>query len=184
MAYFEGLNELETREFVQWLKDSTGVTTAPRISRSDSSMHSDFRWIMNVKSNQVLRLLKKYWVDYSSQLTGTIIRDIRSHRVSCSPDGNASFVQLCKTFLPLPYLVQESRTFCGTSACSFLFLPNGEPTEWRFLEKFGVRFANDIHFYLWILSQNAFQQGCTLEKAKALYVRIQERAWNDREAVR
>ncbi|KAF2176591.1 hypothetical protein K469DRAFT_698364 [Zopfia rhizophila CBS 207.26] len=184
MAHFEGLSESKACEFVGWLKNCTGVATAPRLSGINGSMHSNFRWIMNNKGNQVLRLLKKYWGEYSVQLTQAIIQDIQSHRVSCSPDGTANFIQLYRTFLPLQNLVEESRRFCGASVCSFLFLQDGQPTDWRFLERFGVRLADDVHFYLWILPQNAFQQDCTLEKAKALYVRIQERAWNDREAVR
>jgi hypothetical protein len=173
--YFKDLDSIQKKEFIEWLELSAKIATVPRIGTSLSvfgSIHKDFLWLLQNKRDRVLSILRKNWKHYITQMSSSIESQLMMHDFICQSGDR---VPLRETYLPLPRLVERSRELCGTASCSFLSLPDGEPTEWMFLSRFGVGTAENLEFYLWLLKQPQFKTGSTVERSKKLYCEIQSR---------
>lgn len=170
-SYFHGFDQTQRDQFIQWLQETAGVATYPRLSTQFSSMHGDFCWLLQNRRGQILSLLRENWDSYKEQLTNAMIETIATHKFR-SREGQD--VLLRQTFIPLPSLLEKSQTFCDTDSFPFLDLPNGHPNEWKFLSRFGVGIEEDIDFYVWVLEQPSFKIRVNIDKAKNLYSKIQE----------
>ena len=168
--YFQGLDSIQKDIFIQWLKKNANIATFPRLRSGNTRIHEDFRWLLQNRPDEVLDILRKHWGYYKSQLSTEIRQEIEATKFHCHVGYEVS---LRETFIPLPSLLEISQRFCYRNSCSFLNLPDDEPSQWTFLSRFGVGVKEDIDFYLWILEQLGFKIRANVEKAKSLYLKIQ-----------
>jgi hypothetical protein len=171
--YFQGLSHSQKNDFVQWLATFADVATLPRFRSQSGSLHDDFLWLLQNRSDRVLGVLRRHWNHYCSQITNEIKSQLAGHRVLCQSGDR---IPLRETFIPISPLLEKSQEFCGTSSCPFVVLPDGPTSEWTFLSQFDVGTAENLEFYLWILAQPRFKTGSDVEKAKKLYCEIQSLA--------
>lgn len=179
--YFQGLSHSKKRDFVKWLASSADVATRPRFQSQFGSLHDDFLWLLQNRSDHILGILYKHWNDYASYITDEIKNQLANHRVLCQSGDE---VPLRQTFIPFSHLVEISQEFCGANSCPFVVLPDGQTREWMFLSQFDVGIAENLEFYLWILRQPRFKTTSDVEKAKKLYLEIQSWACYDVDQVR
>jgi hypothetical protein len=170
-SYFQCFNSVKRASFIQWLRETTGVATLPRLWTGTSKMHEDFRWLLQNRPDRALDILRRHWDTYEPKLNDEIAQEIANTKFRCQ--GGAE-VLLCETFIPVANLVEKTRAFCDTESWSFLVLSNDRPEEWTFLSRFDVGLTEGINFYLWILKQPAFKVHTSVAKTKNLYCKIQE----------
>lgn len=180
-VYFQDLQAMEKRQFIDWLESAAGVATVPRLRTQSGGMHPDFSWLLENRNDRVLDIVRRHWDIYSSQVTSQIKLQLADRSFLCQT-GN--LVPLRQSFIPLPDLVENSREFCGSNSCSFLILSGGLPSDWGFLSAFDVGTEDSLGFYLWILEQSGFKANPSVERAKKLYSEIQSRAGSNAEKVR
>lgn len=180
-AYFQDLHGMEKWQFIDWLESTVDIATVPRLRTGSDGMHADFRWLLENRNDRILDIIRRHWDIYSSQVTSQIKLQLADSSFLCQTETPVS---LRHSFIPLPDLVESSREICGSDPCSFLVLSGGVPGDWKFLSEFGVGTKDNLDFYLWILEQPGFKANPSVERAKKLYSKIQERTGSSAEKLR
>jgi hypothetical protein len=170
--YFAELEPQIKAKFAKWLGKTMGVAIAPRlVTRRGHVLHTDFEWLLKEKREHVLDLLRQNWYSYSESEKETVNDMLENQEFMCR---SGHVAPLGSTFLPLPELIRRAEHLGNVNNMRFLSLPGGEPKDWRFLSNLGVRIAEGVFFYLWILHHTP---GCiNVQKSKQLYLAIQSSA--------
>lgn len=158
--------------WIQWLQDSLGCSTVPRLSGSNGSMSPEFSYLINNMSSTVfLTLLRDNWAFYLPNFEGEQQHKISTRRkISESSVKCSQGLKLLKnTVLPLPNMLSQSyASFCG-----FLDIPERNDSRWQKLHIFGVIVSESLPFYLDILRNLAENNAIlSLEDVHQLYRKL------------
>jgi hypothetical protein len=177
--YFANLDITERTTFAEWLHETASVSLAPRfIATNPSGLHSDFQWLLDNKSGQVLTILLQHWGIYEQLMTKKAKDTLAGHEFMCQSGVRTA---LREAYIPLRKLVENTQHFGDSDDCNFLALPSGDPEDWKFLSSLGVGLDDGLDFYLWILNQSGFVDHTDVSKSRQLYLAIQSRAYSPSE---
>lgn len=174
--YFIQLGPSERAELAEWLNDVASVALAPRlISSTSHGLHKDFEWLLSNRREQVLGILQQHWCLYKKCITSIAKKTLADHEFVCKSGDQ---VALRTTYLPFPRLLEKAQEFGDAEKCSFLVLPDDDPSDWTFLSDFDVGQDEGLDFYLWILNQPGFNREMDINRSKRLYLAIQSCAFS------
>jgi hypothetical protein len=142
--------------WLDWLKSVMGVRDVPQLKFAAGALATEFRHILQYRPEKIVGTLKRHWSTYGIQMTPTIEDEISNAMVACR---GAPPTILRRTYFPLPPLDNSVRSLGVIRGFPFLELPISAnqdvlPEDWRFLERYKVRFHIDLSFYLDILRQH------------------------------
>ncbi|KAH8808653.1 hypothetical protein F5884DRAFT_900865 [Xylogone sp. PMI_703] len=147
--------------WLEWLQNFLGVRRVPRLKHDAGSLSQEIRHIIQYRPDKIIGTLGKYWVYYRRDIpTGShIAEEISQSKVTCL-DGQ--LITLSRTYFPLPILLKKTQELGIAGHFQFLDVPglaaeNSAHEDWRFLERFGVKFEENLQFYLDILIQHKDQ---------------------------
>lgn len=188
--YLTGLASDEVDRFLSWLKNTTGLANAPRVRAPQlrledrSSLHSDFKWLMRIKPDIIVDVMRAYWKEYEHIIDDDLCDSIGLHEVETTGEPTP----LCQTFALTPGLQRICAALnvysSNEEGYSFLLIPPMQIKSYRFLTHFNVGFEENIHFYLWVLCQKGYRDYQSIEQARQLYGKISERMFEDLAVVR
>jgi len=143
-----------------WLETVLGVRRIPRLKHPAGSLSSEMRHILRYRPEKIVGTLRRYWTTYRREMTDGIEEEISGAEVTCQ-DGPTAV--LSGTYFPIPSLKQKSQELGIARGFPFLDVPGLSVEdrgfeEWRFLERFGVKFEATIDFYLEILGHHEAQR--------------------------
>ncbi|KIM96811.1 hypothetical protein OIDMADRAFT_58368 [Oidiodendron maius Zn] len=155
--------------WIQWLQDSLGCSTVPRLCDSSGYMTPEFSYLIdNMPSTVFLTLLRDNWAYYLPNFEGEQQHKVSTRRkISESSVKCSQGLKLLKdTVLPLPNMLSQSyASFCG-----FLDIPERDDSRWQKLHMFGVIVSDSLPFYLNILRNLAEKNAVlSLEAVHQLY---------------
>ena len=154
----------------KWFKE-LGVSTVLKLEKNEK-ISPDFACVMQWQPELVLRILKCSWDTYRYSITDAVAHALSSHKVRCYDGTDFTWAPLEETFAPSSQLRVAVDELCESDRVPFLYLEGQSPTEWSFLAQFNVGFHESLAFYLWLLDQDSFIKGCTVERAQTLYQRL------------
>lgn len=138
------------RSWSDWLEKVVGITPIPRMT-CETGLSKDFRYIMTHRAFSLVGLLQKHWSQYE-----TLIPSVRDELKACVVPSQYwdRPIPLQKSYFPLPRLRNLVK---GVPVSGQLFIRLGESiadedeTKWIFLRQVGVRFSDDLDFYMMAL---------------------------------
>lgn len=136
--------------WLDWLEKVLGVRRIPRLKYDAGSLSPEFRHILQYQPEKIVRLLRMHWATYRRDMNSRIEEEISRAEVTCQ---DASLAVLSSTYFPLQSLKQKAQELGISRNFPFLAIPglseeDSELEDWRFLERFGVRFEVNLIFYL------------------------------------
>ena len=142
----------------EWLENVLLVRSVPRLKHGAGSLSQEIRHIIRYRPEKIVGTLKKYWRKYEHDMApgSSIVDTISQSEVTCL---DAPSTLMSKTYFPQPALIQRSQRLGITGGFAFLSIPNlpaeGSAHEnWRFLQRFGVTFEENMQFYVRILQHH------------------------------
>ncbi|KAE8447535.1 hypothetical protein EG329_010665 [Mollisiaceae sp. DMI_Dod_QoI] len=146
--------------WLKWLERVIGVRRIPRLKYDAGSLSPEIRHILRYRPEKIIGTLGMYWATYRREMNNRIEEEISRAEVTCL---NAPPTVLSHTYFPSPILTQRVHEFGITQGFPFLAVPglsDDDRTfeEWRFLERFEVKFEANIMFYLEISRHHTAQQ--------------------------
>ena len=186
-TYLDQFRGKERQGFRDWLSRVFGIESIPRLRDSETgSLHSDFRWLLQDRSDQALDILRLHWSEYkqivdpkdieATEAIEEINKEIKKTKVRCQASTFSETRELRTAFAPSNIIIEEITKITGSANCALLALPSGHVDSWKFLKHFGVGFDRSLKFYLWMLGQKDFKAQRSRKVAKSLYVEIQRYA--------
>jgi hypothetical protein len=145
--------------WLDWLERVLGVRRMPRLKYDAGSLSPEFRHILWYRPEKIVRLLGMHWATYRREMNNSIEEEISRAEVTCQ---DAPPAVLSSTYFPLQILTQRAQELGIPRSFPFLAVPDlsgGDRAfeDWRFLERFGVRFEANLIFYLDALRQHGAQ---------------------------
>jgi hypothetical protein len=141
-----------------WLANVLRVRSVPRLKYSGGSLSQEIRHIIRYRPEKVVGTLKKYWSEYEQDMApgSSIVDTISQNEVTCL---DAPLTLMSETYFPLPALVQRSQGLGINSGFKFLSIPGfsaggSAHEDWRFLQRFGVSFEENMQFYVHVLQHH------------------------------
>jgi hypothetical protein len=90
------------RSWKQWLTEFAGVQSYPQLLKpTNSTLSVEFMYIIEHRPEILVRLLKRFWSSYESDMGPIVVRKLKNCLV---PSNAGVVVNLASTFLPLPRL--------------------------------------------------------------------------------
>jgi hypothetical protein len=156
MELFDPNERRHGLSWLDWLKSVIGARDVPQLKYAAGALATEFRHILQYRPEKIVGTLKKHWSTYRIQMTPTIEDEISNATVACR---GAPPTILRHTYFPLPPLETSVKSLGVIRGFPFLELhhlssQDALPEDWRFLERFKVRFNIDLSFYLDILRQH------------------------------
>lgn len=149
------------RSWRDWLEKIVGITPFPRLT-CETGLTKDFRYIMMHRKGKLVGLLQKHWSQYESVIP-SVSDKLRACRV---PSQNHKLIPLHESYIPLPRLKKLVEQVPRSDGL-FVQLPESIADEdegkWIFLRQVGVRFSDDLDFYIMALDLIISAKGVTEE---------------------
>ncbi|KAH7043982.1 hypothetical protein B0J12DRAFT_760369 [Macrophomina phaseolina] len=151
-----------------WLEQVLGIRRAPQINISGKPS-AELQYILRYCPDKLLEVLRRNWTEYEPEITNDI--------------------ETLSSYIPLPNLAELANEFRLLTpifvhvSLSDLSDELGEP--WRFLSRFGVRFTDDVQFYLHLLqdvSESNDNVGGNLDRTFKLYERLMTKCISEEDA--
>ncbi|CZR67410.1 uncharacterized protein PAC_17309 [Phialocephala subalpina] len=145
--------------WLDWLERVLRVRRMPRLKHDAGSLSPEFRHILRYRPEKIVRLLGMHWALYRREMNNRIEEEISRAEVTCQ---DASRAVLSSTYFPLPSLTQKAQELRIPRSFPFLAVPGLSEEDrafedWRFLERFDVKFEANLAFYLDALRQHEAQ---------------------------
>ncbi len=146
--------------WLDWMESALGVRRIPRLKYDAGSLSPEMRHILRYRPDKIIGTLKRHWRTYRGQMNNRIEEEISLAEVTCL---DAPPTVLSSTYFPLPSLTQKVQELGITRGFPFLAVPGLSDEDrafedWRFLERFDVKFEANLTFYLEILRQHEAQR--------------------------
>jgi hypothetical protein len=158
LGLFTTRGRLHDMLWSDWLATVLRVRTVPRLKHSAGSLSQEIRHIIRYRPEKIIGTLKKYWSEYEQVMAAgsSIVETISQNEVTCL---DAPLTRMTNTYFPLPALIQRSERLGVNGGFKFLSIPNfsaegSAHEDWRFLQRFGVSFEENIQFYVHILQHH------------------------------
>lgn len=142
-----------------WLERALRIRRIPRLKYDLGSLSPEFRHILRYRPEKTVKLLEMHWRVYRREMTNRIEEEISQAEVACQ---GASLAILSRTYFPVPTLLHKAQELRTPQEFPFLNVPGfsqEDIEDWRFLERFGVKFEANLNFYLDILRQHKASRG-------------------------
>ncbi len=157
MTLFLSITRRHDLSWLGWLERALGVRRIPRLKYPAGSLSAEFRHILRYRPEKIVRLLKMYWQTYRREMNNRIEEEISQADVTCE-DGLPCV--LSRTYFPTQRLTRKARELKVPQSFPFLAVPGLSEEdrafeEWRFLERFHVKFEANLEFYLDVLLEHA-----------------------------
>lgn len=171
-----------------WLEQVLGIRRAPQINLSGKPS-AELQYILRYCPDKLLEVLRRNWTEYEPEITNDIETLVRRCRIPTHHQGKYATTTLESSYIPLPNLAELANEFRLLTpifvhvSLSDLSDELGEP--WRFLSRFGVRFTDDVQFYLHLLqdvSESSDNAGRTLDRTFKLYERLMTKCISEEDA--
>ncbi|KAL1647128.1 hypothetical protein SLS58_002899 [Diplodia intermedia] len=145
--------------FATWLENVVGVKRIPQIHQASNGLPSEeLEYILNHRPEILLGLLRKHWFHYAPVVTEAIEKRLRESEVP-SQYSTTVRLRLQGSYMPLPKLKALAEACGCVNASLFVQTPSNlrdeDEESWKFLTRFGVRFVDDVDFYMKLLDSIA-----------------------------
>ncbi|KAF2137387.1 uncharacterized protein K452DRAFT_110481 [Aplosporella prunicola CBS 121167] len=140
------------RTWDTWLTEFLRIRRFPRIlTETSDDPSAELLYIIENRPEKLLGFLKCFWSSFESHISEKVIKVLKESNV---PNEEGGKISLEKSYVPLSRMKALAAKF-ETSQSMVLRMPaQFKPEEewpWEFLKRLGVRFADDVDFYLSIL---------------------------------
>ena len=138
------------RPWMSWLEEIVGVRRIPELRAKDhDGLSKEFQYIVEYRSNRLLRTLKRGWDFYSPQIKDAAEEDLLKSTVLLE---NGYRMALECTFLPLPKLKQITTELGIADAFPFIaiskLLREEQRLGWMFVQDLKVGIEENLDFYI------------------------------------
>jgi hypothetical protein len=145
--------------WLEWLQKGPGVRRNLRLKYHAGSLSPEFRHLLQYRPEKIMKVLKADWTTYRRGISNSIEEEISQAEVLCLGSHRAV---LATTYFPLPGLMQKAQELGVAQVFPFVKIPDLAEDDiafedWRFLDRFGVKFEANLTFYLSVLRQHEGQ---------------------------
>lgn len=143
-------------KWLDWLQKGPGVRCNLRLKYRAGSLSPEFRHLLQYRPEKIIKVLKTDWRTYRRETSSSIDEEISQAEVLCQ---NGHSEVLTTTYFPSPSLIQQAQDLGVVRVFPFVAIPDLAEDDiafedWRFLDRFGVKFEASLAFYLSILQQH------------------------------
>ncbi|KAF8859481.1 hypothetical protein BDZ45DRAFT_673240 [Acephala macrosclerotiorum] len=147
--------------WLEWLQKGPGVRRNLRLKYRAGSLSPEFRHLLQYRPEKIMKVLRADWTTYRREISNSIEGEISQAEVLCLSSHRAV---LATTYFPLPGLMQKAQELGVVQVFPFVRIPDLAEDDiafedWRFLDRFGVKFEANLAFYLSVLRQHEGQNG-------------------------
>jgi hypothetical protein len=142
--------------WLDWLQKGPGVRRNLRLKYRAGSLSPEFRHLLHYRPEKILNVLKADWAVYRPDLSHSIEDEISQAEVLCQ---DSRLAVLSSTYFPTSSLLEKAQELGISQVFPFVRisdLAEDDATfeDWRFLNRFGVKFEVNLTFYLSVLQQH------------------------------
>jgi hypothetical protein len=142
--------------WLDWLQKGPKVRRNLRLKDRAGSLSPEFRHLLQYRPEKILNVLKADWTTYRPDLSHSIEDEISQAEVLCQDSRPAV---LSSTYFPTPSLMQNAQELGVSQVFPFVRISDLAEDDitfedWRFLNRFGVKFEVNLTFYLSVLQQH------------------------------
>ncbi|TVY15155.1 hypothetical protein LARI1_G006424 [Lachnellula arida] len=145
--------------WAEWLQKGPGVRRNLRLKDHAGSLSPEFRHLLRYRPERIIKVLRTDWTTYRREISRSIAGEISLAEVLCLSSHSAV---LCTTYFPLPSVMQKAEELGVAQIFPFVKIPDiaeddTEFEDWRFLDRFGVKFEANMIFYMSVLLKHREQ---------------------------
>lgn len=142
--------------WVEWLQRGPGVRRSLQLKDYAGSLSPEFRHLLRYRPEKIIKVLKTDWTTYRREISSSIVEEISLAEVLCL---GSHPTMLATTYFPSPSLMQKAQELGVAQSFPFVEIPDLAEDDtafedWRFLDRFGVKFEANLMFYMSVLEQH------------------------------
>lgn len=131
-----------------WLEQVAGIQRIPPpCEEGQLQLSEEFEYLLEYRTDMLFGLLRRHWQHYAPNLS----RFQKTLSGQIIKSQSSSLIEICNAYAPLTRLTNLAQKF-GLGGDPFIPVPDDFDDEnegdWLFLTQLGVRFTDDLNFYL------------------------------------